>query len=154
MNIGIIGGPKHSTTLKDALLNNTLKVVDKDLLIEKLNLDKSKYTKEEVFEILKGLSQEELELLVNETSLDIPEIKRAEEDKELSRDTNVILILDKPKIPSFDLSIPESQDEFFAPKECFMRTPSEIKKDIKYCKNPLQLKSLNKELSMSHKYWR
>lgn len=34
------------------------------------------------------------------------------------------------------------------------RTPEEIKRDIKYEKNPMRLKQLNRELNMSYKFWR
>lgn len=38
--------------------------------------------------------------------------------------------------------------------EIMQRTPEEIKRDIKYEKNPMRLKQLNRELNASYKFWR
>ena len=108
--------------------------IDGKRFLDLLNLDEKIVTAEDISEKLLSLSDEERAKIFNECIVE---------------DSEAFEILNRTKKDYEDIFSMPSNDEFFYHDNLGYRPPSEIKKELKYEKNPMRIKQLQKELNNS-----
>ena len=118
-------------------------VIDAMKLITKLGLEIETLTAEDVRNALINLSEEERENLFTECSIfnNYFDIEKASRPTLLTENC---------------FKMPKERDiyEIFERNHPIPRVPAEIRKDLRYEKNPMRKTQLNQELTASCRYWK
>ena len=129
-------------------------LINAKMLLEKLGLDEDTLTADEFCNALLNLTDEERENIFTGCS-DVPrEVLHLIEGFHL-RDISFYedgLPHLNPEI--FKMEQRNCFDDFYEMNHQYCRTPEEIKRNLKFEKNPMRIKQLNRELTDSCRFWK